>query len=301
MASGAYADHDFEPAIPLIGKPRLPRGRAIELPGRGTTFIREVPGPSGAPTVILLHGWTVTAALNWCGVFEPLAEHVNVVAIDNRGHGRGIRSKRRFRLEDAADDVVALADELGIDTFVAAGYSMGGPIAQLVWRRHPTRVTGLVLAATFARQPTTRSESAALRTIGLIGRASRLASRKLRLDLLTRAAAKDPSTLTRPAWMLSEVRTGSIPMMLEAALAIAKFDSRPWIGEVDIPTGVLITDLDEIVPPDRQHRLAALLPHAEIRHVHMGHDGCVVQAHKFTGPFIELVRHASGLDPLPQP
>jgi len=293
-------DRDFEPAVPLIGKPRLPRGRTINLPGRGTTFIREVAGPPGAPTVILLHGWTVTAALNWCGVFEPLADHVNVVAIDNRGHGRGIRSRRRFRLEDAADDAVALADARGIDTFVAAGYSMGGPIAQLAWRRHRTRVSGLVLAATFARQPTSRAESATLRTIGLIGRASRLATRKLRLDLITRAAAKDPATLTRPAWMLSEVRTGSVPMMLEAARAIARFDSRRWIGEVDVPTGVLTTDLDEIVPPDRQHRLAALLPHAEIRHVPTGHDGCVVEAHKFAGPFIELVRHAAGLPQLPQ-
>ena len=299
MSSLPGNDRDFEPALPLIGKPRLPRGRAVELPGRGTTFIREVAGPPGAPTVILIHGWTVTAALNWCGVFEPLAAHVNVVAIDNRGHGRGIRSRRRFRLEDAADDVVALADVLGIDTFVAAGYSMGGPIAQLVWRRHRTRVAGLVLAATFARQPTSHSESATLRTIGLIGRASRLASRKLRIDLITRAAAKDPATLTRPAWMLSEVRTGSIPMMLEAARAIAKFDSRPWIGGVDVPTGLLITDLDEIVPPDRQHRLAALLPHAEIRHVPTGHDGCVIQAHKFAEPFTDLVRHAAGLPRLP--
>jgi len=295
--SPSRPEPSFDPAVPEIGKPALPPGREIELPGRGTTFIREVAGPEGAPTVILLHGWTVTAALNWCGVFEPLSRHVSIVAPDHRGHGRGIRSSRKFRLEDAADDVVALADVLRLDTFVAVGYSMGGPVAQLVWNRNPERVSGLVLAATFARQPTSRGEAATLRTIGLTGRASRLAGRKRRLDLITRAAAKDPATLTRPAWMLSEVRTGSVPMMLEAAAAIAGFDSRPWIGGVDVPTGVLITDLDEIVPPDRQHRLASLLPHAEIRHVPTGHDGCVVESHLFAGPFVELVRHAAGLPP----
>ncbi len=287
----------FEPAVPEIGKPPLPPGREVELPGRGTTFIREVAGPERAPAVVLLHGWTVTAALNWCGVFEPLGHHVNVVALDHRGHGRGIRSPRKFRLEDAADDVVALADVLGLDKFVAVGYSMGGPVAQLVWHRHPERVSGLVLVATFARQPNSRGEAGTLRTIGLTGRASRLAGRRRRLDLVTKAAAKDPATLTRPAWMLSEVRTGSVPMMLEAAAAIARFDSRPWIGEVDVPTGVLITDHDEIVPPDRQHRLASLIPHAVIRHVPTGHDGCVVESDKFIGPFIEVVRHASGLEP----
>ncbi len=128
--------------------PGLPEGRSVELPGRGTTFVRRLAGPEGAPTVVLLHGWTVNAALNWFAVFEPLAEHVHVVALDHRGHGRGIRTWRRFRLEDCADDVVALADQLGIDRIIPVGYSMGGPIAQLVWRRHPDRVDGLVLCAT---------------------------------------------------------------------------------------------------------------------------------------------------------
>ena len=53
-----------------------------------------------------------------------------------------------FRLEDCADDVVALADELGVRSFIPVGYSMGGPIAQLVWKRHPSRVEGMVLCAT---------------------------------------------------------------------------------------------------------------------------------------------------------
>src|SRR4249919_2728736 len=99
-----------------IGAPPLPPGRSVELPDRGTTFVREVAGPAGAPTVVLLHGWTATADLNWFPSFGPLAEHVRVVALDHRGHGRGIRSNR-FRLADCADDAVALADVLGIDRF----------------------------------------------------------------------------------------------------------------------------------------------------------------------------------------
>ncbi len=126
----------------------LPPGRAVHLPGRGTTWVHEQAGPPGAPTLVLLHGWTATGGLNWCACFEPLAEHFRVVSVDHRGHGRGIRSRRRFRLEDCADDAVAVADALGIDTFIPVGYSMGGPIAQLVWRRHPDRVDGLVLSAT---------------------------------------------------------------------------------------------------------------------------------------------------------
>jgi pimeloyl-ACP methyl ester carboxylesterase len=47
-------------------------GHDVELPGRGRTFVREVAGPPGAPTVILLHGWTATADLNWFTCFAPL-------------------------------------------------------------------------------------------------------------------------------------------------------------------------------------------------------------------------------------
>src|SRR6266851_2774754 len=96
---------------------QVPGGRWVELPGRGTTFVREVLGPQGAPTVVLLHGLGATGALNWFSVFEPLGARFRVLAIDQRGHGRGIRSTHRFRLADCADDVVALADALKIDTF----------------------------------------------------------------------------------------------------------------------------------------------------------------------------------------
>ncbi len=286
----------FDAADPHIGRPALPPGRAVELPGRGTSFVREVAGPSAdAPVVFLLHGWTVTAALNWFRVYEPIADFARVVSLDHRGHGRGIRTSRRFRLEDTADDVVALADELGIDRFVVAGYSMGGPVSQLVWRRHPDRVRGLVLAATFARSSRLPRERVAMRSLGQLGRATRLMPRRRQVDLFTRALVAGGSRPNdRPPWMVSEARSGSVPMMLEAGGAIADFDSRDWLPEVDVPTGIFITSHDGIVPPDRQHRMAALVPHAKIHSAPLDHDGCVTRPDEFVPGFVDLVRHACG-------
>ena len=133
-----------------VERPAVPRGRHLWLDGRGRTFVRELAGPAGAPTLVLLHGWTATADLNWWTSYGPLAEHFHVVAIDHRGHGRGLRSPEPFRLEQCADDVAALAAALGRNRIVPVGYSMGGPIAQLVWRRHRDLVDGLVLCATSA-------------------------------------------------------------------------------------------------------------------------------------------------------
>jgi len=128
----------------------IPPGRRLSLRGRGTTFVREVEGPPGAPTVLLHHGWGATGGLNWFPVFEPLAERFRVVTPDLRGHGRGLRSRRVFRLADCADDSAATLLELDAAPAIVVGYSMGGPISQLLWRRDRDLVRGLVLCATSA-------------------------------------------------------------------------------------------------------------------------------------------------------
>src|SRR5205085_6777031 len=91
------------PSFP-VHRWRMPPGRHVELPGRGTTFVRELDGPPGAPVLLLLHGWTASSDLNWFGAYDALGHAHRVIALDHRGHGRGIRSARWFRLEDCADD-----------------------------------------------------------------------------------------------------------------------------------------------------------------------------------------------------
>ena len=138
----------------------------MELDDRGPIVVRDV-GPRDAPALVLLHGWTATADLNWFTCYQPLSERYRVVAFDHRGHGSGVRSKSPFRLEDCADDAADIATALGIDRFIAVGYSMGGPVAQLLWRQHRHRVEGLVLCATAAQFSTRREER--LSFLGLTG------------------------------------------------------------------------------------------------------------------------------------
>ena len=97
---------------------------------------------------MLIHGVAFTAELNWGKVFAPLSRYFRVIAMDLRGHGDGIKVGSRFRLEDCADDIAALAEVLGIGSFIAVGYSMGGMVAQLLCKRHARLLSGLVLCAT---------------------------------------------------------------------------------------------------------------------------------------------------------
>jgi pimeloyl-ACP methyl ester carboxylesterase len=281
----------FEPGDRAIGRPPLPPGQVLDLPGRGTTYVHHVAGPTDAPTIILLHGWTVTGALNWFRTFEPLSERFHVVTLDHRGHGRGIRSQERFSLEEAADDVAALAELLGIDSAIVAGYSMGGTVAQLAARRHRDLVSGLVLSATWSRMPPSRRDTRLLRMAGRAAAPTKLLSEQRQLEFIERGYALSSSTPPedRPRWFVDEVAAAHVPTILEAAGEMARFDSRSWLPTLEVPTGVLITTRDTLISPDLQHELASHVPHAHIRHVATDHDGCVTNPDAFVPAFLELV------------
>jgi 3-oxoadipate enol-lactonase len=274
--------------------PPLPPGRRLELPRRGTTFIREAAGPPGAPTVVLLHGWTASADLNWFPSYGPLSREFHVVAIDNRGHGRGIRSLRPFRLEDCADDVDVLCDVLGLNKVVAVGYSMGGPIAQLLWRRHPERVAGLVLCATARRfSGSSPGERAMWSSMFGLSMAARLTPDVLRQQVFERIMGGRLEGSPAAQWAADEVRRGDPATILQAGTAIGRFDSRAWIGDVDVPTSVVVTDLDQLVAPRSQMNLANSIPGASVRHVRGNHGVCVMGARLFVPALVDACREVS--------
>ncbi len=101
--------------------------RTLIVPRRGEFFLRDSGETDPArPAVMLLHGWMVTADLNWHGAYDALAAAgYRVLAVDHRGHGRGLRAMAPFRLEDCAADAAAILRELGVVPAVVVGYSMG--------------------------------------------------------------------------------------------------------------------------------------------------------------------------------
>lgn len=276
-----------------VREPLLPPGREIELAGRGTTFIRELPGPAPAsPTIILLHGWTASSDLNWFTSYFPLSEHFHVVALDNRGHGGGIRSRKVFRLSDCADDAVALADVLGIERFIPVGYSMGGPIAQLVWKQHHDRVLGLVLCATAGSFASSREEKLSFAGLSGLAALSRLAPAQARQWLTQQIYLQRKSGEWEP-WAIEQAVRHEWRMVLEAGRAIGNFSSRAWLKDVDVPTSVLITMRDHVVPVRRQIRLFESIHGAEAFRVDGDHDACIANADRFVPTLIRAVLSVS--------
>jgi pimeloyl-ACP methyl ester carboxylesterase len=221
----------------------------------------------------MLHGRGATGGLNWAGAQHFLADRFGVVTVDHRGHGRGIRT-RDFRLEDCADDAAACIDALGLERPIVAGYSMGGPVAALLWRRHPGLAGSLVFCATSRNFRGSPGEKLTFSAMGLAGSGALLLPRRaVRLcgSLIGSVPMPQPAAVRDVRWAIEEVAGHDPRSIMQAAAAIGRFNAAPWIDQIDLPTSVVVTSNDQVVPPSRQIRLARAVPHASVHCVEAGH------------------------------
>jgi len=195
-----------------------------------------------------------------------------------------------MRLADCADDMAALIDTLDAGPVIAVGYSMGGPIAQLLWKRHPEKVAGLVLCATapefgFGVQ---RLNDAYLASVAQLARtAGQLAAVPAAgANVLRRVRAHRPASFLE--WAAEEMRRHDVRMLTEAARSISRFDSRPWIHDVDVPTAVLRTNRDKLVDPASQTELVTAIAKARVVDHDHGHFACAKST--FREPLVAACR-----------
>lgn len=109
------------------------------------TFDVRTTGPKDGEPVILLHGFPQTS-LSWSSVAHRL-EHagLRVIAPDQRGYSPRARplDVEDYRTSLLADDVIGIADALGIDSFHLVGHDWGSAVAWVVAGAHPDRVRTL--------------------------------------------------------------------------------------------------------------------------------------------------------------
>jgi 3-oxoadipate enol-lactonase len=230
----------------------MPPARTVNVPGRGEFFLRDTGGEGRA--VMLLHGWMATGDLNWWAVYGDLADAgYRVLAIDHRGHGRGLRPLVPFRIADCAADAAGVLRELDLAPALVVGYSMGGAIAQTIAHEHPDVVEGVVLSGTAQhwQDPRTRR---AFKALGAVGFSISVAPKLFWSAGLRRAGMRENQ---RTVWLQSELMRHSARDLAEAGRELGRFDSRPWLGSVRAPISVVITTRDELVPVRKQRELAA--------------------------------------------
>jgi pimeloyl-ACP methyl ester carboxylesterase len=109
--------------------------------------IRYLVQGKGEP-VMLIHGFTATIEMQWGlpGIIKDLAKEFQVIAFDNRGHGKSGKphDPKKYGVE-MVEDAVRLLDHLKIKKAHVVGYSMGAIITAKLVAAHPERILSATL------------------------------------------------------------------------------------------------------------------------------------------------------------
>ena len=126
-----------------LPEPAAREGRTLSIDG-AEIFVSE----SGAgDAIVLLHGYPLSGAL-FERVRGALDDDHRVVTVDHRGYGNSTAPAAVTDVATYASDALAAMDELGIETAVIGGMSMGGPILFEMFRQDPDAFRAAILIDT---------------------------------------------------------------------------------------------------------------------------------------------------------
>lgn len=209
--------------------------------------------------VLLIHAFPVDARM-WEPQLGVFADAVPVVAPHLPGFGGTAGAGDVMSMTSAAARCLEALDAAGVDRAMVCGLSMGGYVAFELWRRSRARVLGLVLANT---------RSGADSEEGAAGRRA-LAARLLAEgnDFLVEAP---PPLLSQGAseglrHRVRELISGQpATSIAAAALGMAERpDSTPDLATIDVPTLVITSDADTLIPPEVTSPMAGQIPGGEL-------------------------------------
>lgn len=229
-----------------------------------TDFTR--PWQGDPETIVLLHG--LHGHLEWWNWFQvaPLSQHLRVLTVDQRGHGRSFKPAQGYTIETMAEDIHQLLGALGLGPVHLCGASMGGMVSLQLALAHPGLVRSITLVDSYPHTPRVIQE-AIHRWIDDTERRGYAEVMRTFNDDYADALFSPAFRRSHPEFPAYETRLVLDNLMPDAAFvgccrAIEQFDVSARLGA--IPQPVLIVTSNEGMAYDEGLRMQQQLPNAQL-------------------------------------
>lgn len=244
---------------------------------------------SGRPAVVFANSLGTDLRL-WDGVHEALPE-LDSLRYDKRGHGLSDLGGTTSSIDDHVADLVGLMDHVGIGRAVICGVSVGGLIAQGLYRSHPDRVSALVLSNTALKigdDAGWNSRIAEVEAGGVAGLAEAV------LERWFTPAFRQPGNALFAGYRNMLVRQSAAGYVATCA-AIRDADFTAAASSIAVPTLCVAGDCDLATPPALVEALAAAIPGAAYRLIDgAGHLPMIERPVLFGALLAEVVSSVGG-------
>ena len=234
---------------------------------RDGTLVYRVYGQG--PDVLLLHGW-VSSGRMWQGVMEALGSHFTLWAPDLPGFGDSPLADRTRvpQLDDYVEQIAAFCEALNVQPVAVIGHSLGALLALLLAIEAPDLMQRLVLLAPLVTGRLGLNMDRVLSSPP--GRAALQAMRGLwRVPVLMWGASvfgfRPRRVISKAAWRkVQDIQKAPWSSTYGGVKAVLEHDVSVRLGEIRVPTLVIVGEDDLTIPPSEGRLAAALISEARL-------------------------------------
>lgn len=240
--------------------------------------------------LVLIHAFPLNGSM-WKPQHDELDQDLVIVTPDLPGFGNepGL-DEEVLSMDRLALFVGQLLDARGIDRCILGGLSMGGYVALACLRSMRERIAGLVLADTRAAADDDETRKGRVGAMERIGGGGYLEY----CELLLQKLLAEKTRRTRSE-LVSTVRRNMLEAHPESAVAallgmLSRADARELLSTIDVPTAVIVGELDAITTVDDSRAMADAIPGATLHIIaDAGHLSNLEQPEAFNAALRQLI------------
>ena len=181
----------------------------------------------------------------WAEQASALSEQFAILRYDTRGHGGSVVTAGEYRIDELADDAIAIMDELALAQVDFCGLSMGGMIGLSLGLRAPSRIRRLIVAnsaAQIAPAQLWNDRIATVRRNGMAAIADGVAQRWFTAEFI----ARNPDIVNAIKRMIVDT---PVEGYASCCAAVRDFDVREKMRDIHLPVMVIAGAADPATPP----------------------------------------------------